>query len=216
MVEYMFGKQSRELTGAEFLARVSAYPKVVLDVGTGDGYFVQYTARMHPDWLVIGIDACRENLADISRKGLANTLYLIANAEELPLELSGLADVLTVNFPWGSLLKGMLDGDTGVLGGLLRLVKPGAKLEVRLNGSALLKENRSFDQACQQVRSKFAAFGFCLVKAERVGCAEMRSFPSTWAKRLAFGKATEFWVLSFTVQAEKVAEGSNPHYLFAG
>jgi 16S rRNA (adenine(1408)-N(1))-methyltransferase len=196
-VEYIVGKQSRTMTGAELEARAAQYQKVLMDVGTGDGSFVQYQAKMHPDWLVIGIDACRENLVDISRKIPANALYLIANAECLPPELSGLADEITVNFAWGSLLSGLLEADNGVVAGLSHLAKPGAKLTIRLNGSALLKEGCDFAQAERQVRRNLSAYGFSLHKAARVGSETMRSFPTTWAKRLAYGRATEFWLLDF-------------------
>jgi 16S rRNA (adenine(1408)-N(1))-methyltransferase len=205
-LEYLVGKQSREMTGAELLARGSDYQKVLVDIGTGDGAFVYQQAKAHPAWLVIGVDACRENLVDISRRGLPNALYLIANVEKLPPELTNLTDVITVNFPWGSLLTGLLDGGDNVLTGLSRLARAGARLEMRLNGSAIAKEGYPFEAVCTMVRRNSAAHGFRLSRAERVGSATMRSFPSTWAKRLAYGKATEFWLLSFTAEDAKDAE----------
>jgi 16S rRNA (adenine(1408)-N(1))-methyltransferase len=86
---------------------------------------------------VIGIDTCRENLHQVSRKALPNALYVIANAEALPVELSGLASHIAVNFPWGSLLTGLFTDGSKVIANLRKIARPGASLEIVLNSSAL-------------------------------------------------------------------------------
>ena len=58
-----------------------------LDIGTGDGRFVLHTAHANPRSLVIGLDACRENLRDASRRAPDNALFVIANARAMPPEL---------------------------------------------------------------------------------------------------------------------------------
>ena len=44
----------------------------LLDLGAGDGRFVAQMARAYPDSLAIGIDACRENLIEQSRRAPEN------------------------------------------------------------------------------------------------------------------------------------------------
>ena len=51
----------------------------------------------------------------------------------LPAGLTGLADLVTVRFPWGSLLRGVLGVDTGVAASIARLVAPGGHLELTLS-----------------------------------------------------------------------------------
>jgi 16S rRNA (adenine(1408)-N(1))-methyltransferase len=104
---------------------------VLIDVGTGDGRYVIHVARTRPSWFAVGVDACRENLRKASRRAPANALYVIANALALPKELDGMASKVTIHFPWGSLLVGLLDGEPGLLEGLLAIARPGAALEVR-------------------------------------------------------------------------------------
>ena len=101
---------------------------------------------------MIGIDTCRENLHQVSRKALPNALYLIANAEALPAGLSGLATHITVNFPWGSLLTGLLDFRLRVIGNLRMIARPGATLAIVLNSSALQKEGLSLEQGGAMVQ----------------------------------------------------------------
>src|SRR5690349_16844806 len=121
---------------AATLARQSAgYPHVLIDLGTGDGRFVRHVAATSPETFAIGIDLCAANLR-AARRAPANAGYIVAGAYALPGELHGLATHLTINFPWGDLLTGLLARDARLLAGLAALVRPGARLDVRLNAGA--------------------------------------------------------------------------------
>jgi 16S rRNA (adenine(1408)-N(1))-methyltransferase len=80
-------------------------------------------AAAEPDRLVVGVDASAAAMAEASRRaarrpdrgGLPNALFVVAAAEALPPELDGLADLVTVHFPWASLLRGLLTADPAVL-----------------------------------------------------------------------------------------------------
>jgi 16S rRNA (adenine(1408)-N(1))-methyltransferase len=137
---------------------------------------------------VIGIDTCRENLHQVSRKALPNALYLIANAEALPEELSGLASHITVNFPWGSLLKGLLTGGSRVIGNLLMIAQPGATLAIVLNSSALQKEGLSLEQGGAMVQHALQMGGFDVHTPVTLDAEALRRYPTTWAKRLGYGR----------------------------
>jgi 16S rRNA (adenine(1408)-N(1))-methyltransferase len=160
----------------------------LIDVGTGDGRFVQHVAKTWPDTFALGLDACRENLRQVSRPTLPNALYLIANACSLPDELEGLAIHLTINFPWGSLLEGLLAGKEGLTAGLAALARPGALLNVRLNGGALAEAGWSLAEGAAQVRRMLFAAGFDMAEPGYMDAADLRGFPTTWARRLAFGR----------------------------
>src|SRR5512141_847165 len=116
-METIRGKESRKLKPSEFRERIGRYGQVSLDLGTGDGRYVRYLAERHPHLFVIGVDSCRENLHEHSRTNLPNTLFIIAGARDLPCELSGLISHLTINFPWGSLLDGLLAADPALIQG---------------------------------------------------------------------------------------------------
>jgi 16S rRNA (adenine(1408)-N(1))-methyltransferase len=168
--------------------RLAGYDTVHIDLGTGDGRFVRHIAQTCPDCFVIGVDAARENLHEVSRRATANVLFVIANAQVLPSELYGLAAHITINFPWGSLLEGLLVNDRRLLDSLVKIMRPDAELEVRLNGGALAETGWSLQTGADQVREVLIANGFTVRPAVTMTARELKSCPTTWAKRLAFGR----------------------------
>lgn len=135
------GKKTVEISAEETQAKIANYKEVLIDLGTGDGQFVYRWAASHPQTFCIGLDAVAENMRDASartlkkpaRGGLPNALFVVASAELLPAELSGIADVITINFPWGSLLKALISPEPEILRAIAGLAKCGAKLIILLN-----------------------------------------------------------------------------------
>ncbi len=187
-MEYICGKQTGQMDGLTLAARLAGYSEVRLDLGTGDGRYVEQLARQNKQQFVIGIDACRENLTQASKRVSGNTLFLIANGETLPAELRGIASFITLNFPWGSLLEGLFESESRLITGLLMVAKEDARLELRLNESAIRQAGRTLESACEQVVTALERGGFALDSVQRLHVASLRSFPSSWARRLASGR----------------------------
>jgi 16S rRNA (adenine(1408)-N(1))-methyltransferase len=187
-MEIIRGKTTSFLNNAALVEQLSACKNVHLDIGTGDGRFVHHLAEACPDDFVIGIDANRDNLREVSRRAPANALFVIANALRLPQELYGTASHITINFPWGSLIDGLLAEEPVLLDGLQATTRPGTSLEVRLNGGALAEAGWSLEDGSRQVRSVLAANGFQMRNATPMTAGDLKAFPTTWAKRLAFGR----------------------------
>ncbi len=195
-MESIQGKRALFIDAAELYARVTNYPQVLIDLGTGDGRFVEQIARTRPTCFTIGLDACRENLQQASRRAPHNALYLIANALALPSELRDLATEVTINFPWGSLLEGLLKGEVTLLEGLAAVARPATHLTVRLNGGALAEAGWSLSEGAAQVQRVLNANGFTLDRSIELDAAALRQLPTTWAKRLAFGRDPRALLLS--------------------
>ena len=187
-MECIRGKTSAEIDLDRLAAGEAGYDDVLIDVGTGDGRYVLHVARTNPTWLSIGVDACRENLRRVSRKAPPNALYVIANALALPGDLGGMASKVTINFPWGSLLTALLDGEPMLLEGLLAISRPGAALEVRLNAGALAEAGYTLESGGARVRQALYEGGFDVGDLVRQDARELRRCPTTWAKRLAYGR----------------------------
>jgi 16S rRNA (adenine(1408)-N(1))-methyltransferase len=187
-MERIWGKKSLSLTTFELHNQMAPYSHCLVDIGTGDGRFIHHTARQQPEWFCIGIDACRENLSKTSRKGIENALFLIASAQALPTALDSRACRITINLPWGSLLDSLLAGDPALLAGLVRLAQNDSKLEIRLNGGALNKAGWSLEAGAWQIYQNLCWDGWKLKDPAPLGDQDLRVFPSTWAKRLAFGR----------------------------
>ena len=190
-MERICGRRCQEMTTDELdklITHIANQPDVLIDLGTGDGRFVLHTSRAHPARYVIGIDACRDNLYAASRHAPNNALFLIANICTMPAGLVRLASAITINFPWGTLLAGLLDDGSPLLATLARLARPGATLHIRLNGGALAEAGYSLEAGGEQVRRLARRAGFHVAAPLPLVAGDLRAYPTTWAKRLAFGR----------------------------
>lgn len=187
-MEIIRGKHTSFIDSRALAERLAGYAAVHIDIGTGDGRFVQHIAVTYPNRFVIGIDACRENLYKASRHGQANALFVIANALTLPPELYSQAMQITINFPWGSLLEGLTSDNPALLTGLVAIASPDTRLEVRLNGGALAEVGWSLEEGARQVRDVLSSNGFNMRSPIALSAHELRTIPTTWAKRLAYGR----------------------------
>ena len=194
-MEYIYGKRTAYIDAVEFAARLASYHEVWLDLGTGDGHYVEYLAGLNPSNFVIGLDACRENLVRVSRRTPPNALYLIANGESLPTSLEGRVTGLTINFPWGSLLTGLLEPASKIHQSLQRVAQPGATLQVRLNGQALLKAGYEPGQGAIRIAQALERSGFEVTHIQKLDATSLRACPSSWAKRLAAGRDPQAFYL---------------------
>ena len=166
-MEIIRGKKTSFMDTLALSERIAGYKTVHIDMGTGDGRFVKHIAQTYPQGFVMGIDSCRENLQAVSRDEAANTLFVIENAQTLPSELNGLAGLVTINFPWGSLLEGLLAHDQLLLHSLAAAMQPNAKLEVRLNGGALANCGWSLEYSLAVGDGGIIAFLFALTQRGR-------------------------------------------------
>jgi 16S rRNA (adenine(1408)-N(1))-methyltransferase len=177
---------------------------VVVDIGTGDGRAVLARARTEPCALVVGVDAAAAAMAESSRRaarrGPSNALFLAAGAETLAdTVLACRADLVTVTFPWGSLLRGVLGLDETALAGVAALVAPGGRVEVLasvmpsdgIEGLATLDVTHE-----PEIREAWAAAGLELISMRPATSAEVVAAGSSWARRLgASGPARSVWRL---------------------
>jgi 16S rRNA (adenine(1408)-N(1))-methyltransferase len=169
-VDVVHGKSVVRVPAAQLQTRAAAAARVVVDLGAGDGRFVYRLARAHPDWLCIAVDACAAGMRELSwraerkpsRGGAPNAVFIRAEVSSLPYTLAGIADEVTINCPWGSLLRAVLEPDPAVLGRIVRLGRPGAALRIRVNESALAAwetAGRPFDIHLPQLRQGYLEAG---------------------------------------------------------
>ena len=195
-METIRGRKSHELDMNGFKGRVASYNRILLDLGTGDGRYARTHAEQHPDWFVIGVDACRENLRAHSQTKLQNVLFVIASAQELPHEFSGLISHVTINFPWGSLLESLLAGDPKLIRGLKSVSRTRASLDLRLNGGALAEAGKTLEAGTDKIYFNLLQVGWQIEHPVMMDAGALKKFPSTWAKRLAFGRDPRAIVLN--------------------
>ena len=195
-METIRGRKSLDLDLNGWNARLANYNRIFLDLGTGDGRYARSLAEAHPDWLIIGVDSCRENLREHSQAKLRNLLFVIASAQELPRELDGLVSHITINFPWGSLLESLLVSDSKLMHGLKSVSRARASLDVRLNGGALAEAGKTLEAGTDKIYYNLLGAGWQLDHPVMMDASALKKFPSTWAKRLAFGRDPRAMMIS--------------------
>jgi 16S rRNA (adenine(1408)-N(1))-methyltransferase len=168
---------------------------VIVDLGTGDGRAVLARAAADPDTLVIGVDASAAAMAEASRKAerrhLDNVRFLAAGVEALPRSpLAGVADLVTVSFPWGSLLRGVVGLDDAALDGIAAPLGPGARLEalVSVRPADGLADVTAIDESRgPAIATAWRRAGIDLVAMRPASGAEVAASGSSWGRRLGAG-----------------------------
>ena len=170
-------------------------------MGTGDGRAVLARAAAQPATLVIGIDAVARTMAEASARaaraagkgGLANALFAVASAEAPPTELLGRVPELSVLFPWGSLLRGVVAMDPGAAGGLASLLAPGGRLVALVAtdrrdqlADALTVDGLLGDPSALAVR--WTPYLLTVRDLRPAFADEVRTTRSSWARRLGTGE----------------------------
>jgi len=125
-------------------------------------------------------------------------LLVRAPVEALPPELRGIADDVSVQLPWGSLLEGIVLAREQVLGGLAALCRPGARLTVTLNGEIWLDSTPARyehlplptpEYVADVVAAGLARVGIRFGAARYATAEAAKALPTTWARRLGHGRS---------------------------
>jgi ubiquinone/menaquinone biosynthesis C-methylase UbiE len=187
-------------------------PGIIVDLGTGDGEFVSTLARANPDRFIIGLDPNQQGLENTSAKiykkpgkgGLKNALFVLGSIESLPEELDGLANQIYINFPWAGLLKGLLLADAVVWNAIKRVCKPGALIDILFSYEKTAEENEFAKAGLPDIDLEYLQgitapwiekLGFKIIELKNVGAEEIKRYPSTWAKKLSFGRDRKYYYL---------------------
>ena len=142
-----------------------------------------------------------------AKGGLPNAMFVQAAVESLPEELDGIANQIHINFPWGSLLRALANGDAEVLSELKRISAPGCVLEIvigldqardrseieRLGISELTPELLS-----SSLIPKYRAAGFDLLNASQLDPLSWSKLETTWARRLSGRESRTVFCLRFS------------------
>lgn len=121
-----------------------------------------------------------------SRHAPANALFAVAAAEALPQELEDTVTSLSIDLPWGSLLRGLIDPSPAVLGGIARVLRPGGQLTALLS---ITERDRGTPLGPASIdRAAYARCGLTVTGWRPGTIVEVVASDSSWAKRLGPGR----------------------------
>jgi 16S rRNA (adenine(1408)-N(1))-methyltransferase len=206
------GNKTLELNKDHLNDVSNKYDTVQVDLGTGDGRFVYKKALENPQTLFIGIDPSAKQLEIYSkkalRKKLENILFILGSIENLPDELTGIANKLYVILPWGSLLQSMISPQTESIKKLHDLLKAGGEIEIILGYSPDLEPSETKRLELSEINENlikntvipyFESNGFKLLDVRQLQKEELQAFESTWSKKLSHGKDRPLYLLKFSI-----------------
>jgi 16S rRNA (adenine(1408)-N(1))-methyltransferase len=99
---------------------------------------------------------------------------------------------MTINFPWGSLLRGVLGHDDAVLAGIASLGAAGTALV-----SVVLRDGMPAVPEPDVLAVAYAHHGLAVLEARPATAAEIAASGSSWAKRLGAGAARPVTMLKW-------------------
>ena len=178
---------------------------VSIDLGAGDGRYVLHRAAEYPTELVLAIDASHLAMRDASRRaaraarkgGFPNTRFIASGVDQLPAELAGLASLVTVLFPWGSLLRAAVGADADGAAAIARLVAPDGTL--RLLVSAAERDAGSggvVDLDPAAVVGAYREQGLEARACRPASAADLAAAHSSWGRRLlSSGRDRRTWLI---------------------
>jgi 16S rRNA (adenine(1408)-N(1))-methyltransferase len=169
-------------------------------VGAGDGRFVLSRATEHPEELVLAIDASHAAMREASRRaaraGMPNALFVASALDQLPSELAGLASLVTVQFPWGTLLDAANARDAAGTDRLAALVGPSGRLRLLLSASVRDASRGLTALEPEAIVAAYRHLGFELVVCRPASDADIAASRSSWGRRLtAVGGDRRTWLL---------------------
>ena len=203
------GRQQTPLDAAALRERAAAFEHVLVDVGTGVGNALLRRARREPKTFFIGVDAAADNLREASdrahrqpaRGGVSNLAFVAAAANDLPGDLAGIADEVTVVLPWGSLLQVVLLADSVFVGKLVAVLKPHGHVEMLISvaESDVGAGKIDFDEAhARALVAKYESLGLSPEGLKMADEADVDRLGSSWGRRLAIPRRRQAWILRFS------------------
>ena len=203
-----------ELFSASYFRKIcNQFDKVHFDIGTGNARFVYNLAKENSEHLYIGIDSNCDRMGLIawkikrkpSRGGLVaqNLELLHMSIEDIPDEFSNMADFVTINYPWGSLLKGITDPDPRMIETISKISHVNAEIVLNFNytlysDKTLIDRLSVQDLTQRRVLEKIKACFF----TNNLHCIEQRvgnnsHVKTEWGQHLTLGSGREVLSLKF-------------------
>jgi len=184
---------------------LKGYSKVIIDLGTGNGKFVYEEAIKNQDIFYIGIDPIGDNIIEYYKKkkkkfksyNLKNLIFVISAIQDIDEDLFNIADEIYINFPWGSLLEGVVKGDSELLKNIYSLAKAGRNIHLTFTYSSIYEvgeiERRdlpalSLEYIDTILRDKFMTSGINVIDYGYLEESKLKSFGTLWSKRIYLSK----------------------------
>ena len=195
---------------------LEGYGQVIVDLGTGNGKFAYKEAIKNQNIFYIGIDPIGENIIKyykkkkkkLKRYNLKNLVFVISPIQDIDEDLFNLVDDIYINFPWGSLLEGIVKGEEKLLKNIYSLAKDGGNIHLTFTYSSIY-EAGEIERRCLPLlsleyidiilRDEFMAMGINILDYGYLEEYKLKSFGTLWSKRIYLTKDRQVYYIEAKV-----------------
>ncbi|BAK81735.1 16S rRNA (adenine(1408)-N(1))-methyltransferase NpmA [Candidatus Arthromitus sp. SFB-rat-Yit] len=196
-----------ELSREEFLNKIKSYDDLVIDLGTGQGAFVYFSALENKNKFYVGLDSCGDSMKKYAIKQyknkLENLVYIIMNAQNIDNLLYNMFSEVYINLPWGSLLEGIFKEELGIIYNISKLLVDSGKMKICFSYNDKFEKmeiekrnlpdlNESYFDDFKMLYSKYniEIHDINLVLKDEI------PFESKWVKVLGESNRREFYIIN--------------------
>lgn len=188
------------------------YSYFVLDVGTGTGSRPYRLGKENSDKYYIGLDINFKAMEKYSLKvlkkenkgGLENVSYVVSSIEDIPEDLVGKFNEVSVILPWGSLLEGIVKCEDMIIDNLKSFLKAGTKTyftfvftytKEREDNTISKRElpDLSLEYVESILKSNYGKKGFIFEDVSVLSNEDLKELKSTWGKVLGDSHKREIY-----------------------
>lgn len=180
-----------------------------LDIGTGDGKMLYRKASKNPEYYFMGVEPAetqlKETVRKLNREKIDNICFIISSFENLELNVQ--FNEITINLPWGTLLRDSVNANEIFMNKLSHISSEGTSLTIllgyqdeleptetkRLNLELELTERYILDKMIPAYKN----FGWNILDYKKILPEELKSFDTTWSKKLSHRKERDIFHLKF-------------------
>ena len=190
---------------------------VVIDLGAGDGRYVYDSARHDPSRFYVAVEPRRRRPQPSTPTGPPASPPAVASrtspsssrpSSSYRRSCLGIAQIVRVNFPWGSLLRALLGPDAAMLRSLASLATPGGRFEIVFSyhpdhdtsafagvSLPLLDESH----ISNVLVPAYHLAGLDVTEQRRLTQDEALEIPSTWGRRLLHARPRDVYFVAGNV-----------------
>lgn len=193
------------------------YENVVIDLGTGNGKYLYEKAILDHSSFFIGIDPITDNIIEYQKKkrkhlknhNINNVLFVVSSIEDITNDLYGIGNKIYVNFPWGSLLEGVVKGNKSILTNISNLLKSDGQVDFVFTYSSIYEEGEikkrglpklSLNYFDKDLRNLFKIGGLNIDDFGYLAENSLKSIGTLWAKKIYLTKER----IVFYIKANKI------------
>ena len=136
-------------------------------------------------------------------------MLIIASVEALPRDLDNVADYITIFFPWGTLLEGIVKPLPEIIQNIVRIGKDSATFTIVTTYTSTYEESEINKRKLPEINMMYFHgdykhtmnyYGMHIETIQELNSEQAKEVGSQWAKRLSSGRFRNYYKIEGTLR----------------